>query len=63
MINSRNLMLYNISAINPSCVRYVVRNTNPSSAFQIYELSYFLNVASAITFLGALLPVHNSNWT
>lgn len=33
------------------------------STFQIYEFSYFLNTASAITFLGALLPVHNSNCT
>lgn len=37
--------------------------TNFAFRFQIYKLSYFLNTVSATTFLGALLPVHSSNWT
>ena len=63
MINSRISISNDITHAGGVNGTYIVQQQISSSAFQIYELSYFLNVASAITFLGALLPVHNSNWT
>lgn len=44
-------------------VTCIVQQQRSPPASRLYELSYFFNTISAMTLLGALLPVHNSNWT